>query len=87
MHVPKRLFVFQLKNGKRKTNSMHLKHSFPKKEMKVNNKIKATVNFFRSEVNSRRLGVYTYTCIYIYIYIAIMHNYLCLCTKQYNTTP
>ena len=48
MRVPKRPFVFQFKNDKRKANFMYLNHSFPKIEMKMKNKIDITANFLRS---------------------------------------
>ena len=39
MRVPKRPFVFQFKNEKRKTNFMYLNHLFSKIKMKMKNKI------------------------------------------------
>ena len=39
MRVPKRPFVFQFKNEKRKTNFMYLNHLFSKIKIKMKNKI------------------------------------------------
>ena len=46
MRAPKRPFVFQFKNEKRKTKFIYLNHSFSKIKMKMENKIEVTVNNF-----------------------------------------
>ena len=65
MRVPKRPFVFQFKNEKRKTNFMYLNHLFSKIKMKMKNKIEYIYIYIYKYV----FAIHNYIIIIYYIIV------------------